>query len=161
MDSLRQEVSTTLRLSSECLPYRLKFLLLHGIDLRITKSEVRHHLHDSKGDNEPGEPLMISWHHVPWRKLPRSDPDRLFECVHVVVPAVTLLDVGGRELPRLLGCVEALQEPFSLLVARDVQKEFEDDRPLPREIVLEIGDVGEPFIPDSLAEVALGKLLLR
>ena len=40
--------------------------------------------------------------------------------------------------------VEAFHEAFLLLLARDVQKEFEEDRPLSREVVLEVRDVGEP-----------------
>jgi len=48
-----------------------------------------------------------------------------------------------------------------LFLAREMQKEFEDDRSLSREIVLEIGDVGEPLIPDSLTDAVLGELLLR
>ena len=56
----------------------------------------------------------------------------------------------------LLRLVEAFHEAFLLLLARDVQEEFEDDRALSREVVLEVRDVGEPVIPDSLADVLRG-----
>src|SRR5262249_61924629 len=72
--------------------------------------------------------------------------------VHVVAPEASLADVGRGELPVLPRLVEALHEASLLLLARDVQKEFKDDRPLPREVVLEVRDVGEPLIPDSLAD---------
>ena len=60
-----------------------------------------------------------------------SAPDRFLKCVHVIVPVVTLLNICSRELPIFLWRVEAFQEAFFLLLARDVQKEFEDNRALP------------------------------
>ena len=59
-------------------------------------------------------------------------------------------------LPRL---VEAFHEAFLLLLARDVQKEFEEDCPLPHEVVFEVRDVGESLIPDSLADASRGQPL--
>src|SRR6516225_982158 len=40
-----------------------------------------------------------------------------------------------------------------------MQKELEDDRPLPGEVILEMRDVGEPLIPDFLADVRRGQPL--
>src|SRR5262249_52394276 len=131
-----------------------------SIDLRVTESKVLHRFHNSGRDYKPGEPFVIRGHNIPWRKLPRGGLDRLLECVHVVVPIVTFFDIGGGELPRLLRRVKPLHEAFFLLLARDVQKELEDDRALPREIILEIGDIGETLIPDSLTDAVLGKLFL-
>ena len=59
-------------------------------------------------------------------------------------------------LPRL---VEAFHEASLLLLARDVQKEFEEDCPLPHEVVFEVRDVGESLIPDSLADASRGQPL--
>jgi hypothetical protein len=84
-----------------------QFLFLHSVDLRVTKSEVVQRFSNSASDDESCEPLVIGRHYVPWRKLPRSGLDRLLKCVHIVVPVVTLLNIGERKLPRLLWRVEA------------------------------------------------------
>ena len=47
--------------------------------------------------------------------------------------------------------VEAPHEALLLLLARHVQEELENDRPLPSEIILEVRDVEEPLVPDALA----------
>ena len=52
----------------------------------------------------------------------------------------------------LLRLVEALHEALLLLLARHVQEELEDDRSLPRQVVLEMRDVREPLVPDALAD---------
>ena len=46
-----------------------------------------------------------------------------------------------------------------LFLARKVQEELEDDRPLSGEVVLEMRDVGEALVPDALANERRGKLL--
>src|SRR5262249_56527023 len=97
-----------------------------------------------------------AWHVEPLRLLCCGVADRFLECVHVVAPEASLADVGGREFPVLLRLVEARHEAPLLLLARDVQKELEEDCPLPREIVLEVRDVGEPLLPDSLADAPRG-----
>jgi hypothetical protein len=57
--------------------------------------------------------------------------------------------------------VEALHEAFLLLLARHVQEEFKNNRPLPSEVILEVRDVEEPFVPDVLAQERRGQLLWR
>ena len=91
---------------------RHEFLLLHGIDLRITETEALHRFYNSRGDDESCEPLVISRDHIPRRTLRRSGPDRFLKCVHVIVPVVTLLNICSREFPIFLWRVEAFQEAF-------------------------------------------------
>src|SRR5208282_6752316 len=67
--------------------------------------------------------------------------------------------VGSRKLPVLLRPLKSLHEALLLFLPRDVQEELEDDRPLPGEVVLEMSDVGETLVPDSLADKLLGQLL--
>ena len=98
------------------LTHRNQFLFLRSVDLRVTQSEVVQRFSNSARDDESCEPLVIGRHYVLWRKLPRSGLDRLLKCVHIVVPVVTLFNIGEGKLPRLLGRVEALHEPFFLLV---------------------------------------------
>src|SRR5262245_10605409 len=147
-------------LTNERLTCNHKFFLLYSIDLRVSESEVLQRFYNSRRDDEPCEPLVVGRHHVPWRMLRRSCPDRFLKCLHVVIPVVTLLNIGTRELPIFLRRVEAFHEALFLLLARHVQEELEDDRALPGEIILEIGDIGETLIPDSLVNATLRKLFL-
>src|SRR6516165_828535 len=126
------------------------------------KFEVEHldRLHDRGGDDEPGEPLVVGRHDEPRRVPRRRGPDRRLVGLHVIVPVLTLADVSRREFPVLIRTVEACHEAFLLLVAREVQKELQNDGPLPREVVLEVSDVGEPLVPDALAHEAGGEPLL-
>src|SRR6516165_5514813 len=55
--------------------------------------------------------------------------------------------------------VEALHETLLLLLPRQVKEELEDDRPLSSKVILEVGDVGKPLIPDTLAQERRGQLL--
>ena len=59
----------------------------------------------------------------------------------------------------LLRLVEALHKALLLFLARHVQEEFEDDHPLPGEVVLEVRDVGEALVPNALTYERRGQLL--
>src|SRR4029077_7614188 len=106
---------------------------------------------------ETGEPLVVRGHDEPGCSRRRGGADCFLEGVHIVAPEASLADVGRRELPVLPWLVEALHEAPLLLLARDVQKELKDDRPLPGEVILEMRDVGEPLIPDFLANIRRGQ----
>src|SRR5258706_3635021 len=136
----------------KCRTRSQELLLLRGIDLRVAEIEVFHRLHDGGGDDEPREPLVVGRHNVPWRMLPRSRPDRFLERLRVAVPEATFLDIGRRELPAFLRVVEAIPETFFLLLARKVQKEFEDGRSLAGELVLQLCDISEPLASEAPAE---------
>ena len=56
------------------------------------------------------------------RGVPRAaPPDRLGVGVHVLLPVRAFLEVLRRDLPMLLGVVNAFLEPLDLLVAADVE----------------------------------------
>src|SRR5262249_22252023 len=133
--------------------------LLRRVDRRVGKVELLHRFHDRGGDKEPGEPLVVGRHHVPRRLLRCRGPDRFLERVHVVVPEPALVHIGSREFPVLFRLVEPIHEPLFLFLPRNVQEELEDDHALPGEVVLEMRDVGEPFVPDVLAHEFRRQLL--
>src|SRR6516162_3799751 len=151
--------SLGLPLARKRCPRRDKLLLLCRIDLRVAQVEILDRFHDRGGDYEPGEPLVVRGHDEPGCSRRRGGADCFLEGVHIVAPEASLADVGGRELPVLLRPLQALHEAPLLLRARDVQKELEDDRPLPGEVILEMRDVGEPLIPDFFANVRRGQPL--
>src|SRR5208337_2974654 len=136
-----------------------QLLLLLRVDLWIGEVELLDRLDDRRGDDKTGEPLVVGRHHVPRRVLGGRGPNRLLERIHVVVPELALMHVGRGKLPVLIGLFEALHEALLLFLAREVEEELEDDRPLPGEVVLEVRDVGEALVPDAFAEERRGKLL--
>src|ERR1700731_18284 len=71
-----------------------QFLLLLRVDLWICEVELLDCLDDRRGDNEPGEPLVVGRYHVPRRLFRRGGADGFFERVHVVVPELALMHVG-------------------------------------------------------------------
>src|SRR6476660_2889853 len=129
----------------------LQFLLLLRVDRRVSEIKFLDRFHNGRGDKKSGKPFVISWHHVPRCAVGRRSPNCFLECLHVVAPKLALLNVRGREFPVFVWSVEALHEALLLLLARQVQEELENDRPLPREIILEVRDVAEPFAPNALA----------
>src|SRR5208283_3151412 len=135
------------------------FLLVRG-HLRVLEVELLHRLDDRSRDNEAGEPLVVGGHDEPRRVLRSGRSDGLIVRAHVVVPVAAFAHVGSGEFPVLLRLVEALHEALLLLLAGQVEVELEDDHALPGEIVLEPRDVGEPLVPDSLAD-KLWRQLLR
>src|SRR6516225_6386539 len=59
----------------------------------------------------------------------------------------------------LLRLVEPIEEALLLLLPGYIQKELENDRPLPGQVFLEVGNVGETLVPDALAHARRGQLL--
>ena len=155
--AVRQRLSLGLRGKLRARGRQLPLLLL--VDLRVCEVELLDHLDDRRGDGKAGEPLVVGRHHVPGRVLGRRGPNHLLERMHVVVPELALTHVGRGKFPILLGPLKTLHEALLLFLARHVQEELEDDRPLSGEVVLEMRDVGEALIPDALANERRGKLL--
>src|SRR4030088_2210446 len=77
----------------------------------------------------------------------------------VIVPELAFLHVGRREFPVLFRLVEAIEKALLLLLARHVKEELQNFRPPPAGVVLEMRDVGEPLVPDSLADQRRRQLL--
>jgi hypothetical protein len=47
--------------------------------------------------------------------------------------------------------LEALHEALLLLLARHMQEELKNNRPLPSEVILKVRDVEKPLVPDAFA----------
>src|SRR5579871_482457 len=139
---------------------RLQLPLLLCVDRRIGEVEFLHGVHDGGGDDQPSKPLVVGRHDVPGCALRCGGPNCFLEGVHVVAPEAALVHVGGREFPVFVRLVEALHEALLLLLARQMQKELENDRPLPGEVILEARDIEQPLVPDALAHELRRQLLL-
>src|SRR5215469_435962 len=149
-----------LGLASQCGAHPRQFLLLRRVDLWVCEIQLLYRFHNRGGDNKPRKPLFVGWHHEPRRVLRCGGANSLFVCPHVVVPELTFLDVGSRELPVLLGSIETLQKAFLLFLARHLEEELEDDDSLTSEVILEMLDIGEPLVPYALPDKRPGHLLL-
>src|SRR5215467_10321451 len=123
----------------------------------ISQAEV---VNNRGGNDKPCKPLVVGWHHEPRRMLRCCRANSFFVCVHVVTPKLTFVHVRSRELPVLLGSIEPLHKALLLFLARDLQKELEDNNSLTGEVVLEVCDIGEPLVPYPLPDKRLGQLLL-
>src|SRR5262249_60902882 len=127
--------------------------------LRKGHIELSDRHHHRRRDDEPCEPFIVGGYHEPRCVLRCGSPDRFLERVHVVVPKLALVYIGGREFPMLLRLVEARHEALFLLLVRQMQEEFEDGRPLASEILLEMSDVGQSLVPDALVNESGWQLL--
>ena len=78
---------------------------------------------------------------------------------HVFVPELALGNVVHGKFPALGRLLDAVEEALALLVPRDVEKEFQDQRAVAREMPLEGADVLEALLPDVLADELLRQLL--
>ena len=126
------------------------FLPAGQVDPWIRQVKLPERLDDRRRDHQPRIPLVVRRHHVP-RGLPGSRAtDGVLVGGHVIIPKLALPDVGRGELPILFRLLEALQETALLLLARDVQEEFEHGGALPRQISLKPGDVVEALPPNPL-----------
>src|SRR4029077_16911339 len=55
--------------TGKCRPDARELFPLRGVDLRVSKAEVLHRVHDRRGDKEPGEPLVVGRHDKPRRVI--------------------------------------------------------------------------------------------
>src|SRR5262249_31480530 len=95
----------------------------------------------------------------PGRLLRCGGANRFFVDAHVVIPELTFAHVRRRELPIFFWGIEALEKALLLLLARHIQKELEYNDSLASEILLEVCDIGEPFVPYARPYERRGYLL--
>src|SRR5215469_2142638 len=136
-----------------------EFLLLLRVDLGVCEIEPLNSFHNRGRDNEPSKPLVVSWHYEPRRVFRCGGANSFFVCVHIVAPELTFVHVRSRELPVLLGSIEALHKALLLFFVRHLQEELEDNDSLTSEVALEMRDIGEPLVPYALIYKRLGHLL--
>ena len=129
-----------------------ELLLDRGIDRGEAQVELLDPPDDRRGHDKLREPLAVGGHDVPRRVRRRRVPDRVLVGLHVVVPVTALPDVARRELPILLGLVEALEEALLLLVAGYVEEELQDEVAVPRKVAFEARDVLVALFPDALGQ---------
>jgi hypothetical protein len=78
-----------------------QFLLLGRTNLRIVKIQRGKSVYHRRCHNYAREPLVVRRHHVPRRILRRRLANRLFVCLHVLIPKTALFGIVRREFPIL------------------------------------------------------------
>jgi len=116
------------------------------------------------GDNDPGHkasanPLGVGRDDIPGSPLCAGGADGLLAGLHLVVPETTFNQVCHRELPVLPGIFKPLQEPLSLLVLGDVEKELQHQCPISGQVPLQGVDILEAVGPESFVEPGAGNAL--
>ena len=109
---------------------------------------------------EAREPLVVGGDHVPGRPLGARRREHLGERLLVVVPVAALLDVRGRELPVVVGQVDAPQEADALLLLGEVEEQLHDGEPVVGEVALPVVDVAVALLPDVPPARLPGQLLV-
>ncbi len=99
------------------------------------------------GDGEVAHPLAVAGHDVPRRVRGRRPGQGIAVGPHVVRPQLAVVEIAETELPPLVGAVDAVLQPFPLLLGGDVQEQLDDRRALVDEQLLELADVGVALAP--------------
>jgi len=129
---------------------------LWSLDLGELQIEARRARRLRRRDDQASEPLVSAGttnHGSGARRFVAGWCPRTPPCTH---PVGALADVADRELPVLLGLVEAFQEPF-LLFLPDTCRELPDHRAVRRGSA-RTRDVLEPLLPD-VRVTTMGELL--
>src|SRR5262245_58423007 len=95
-----------------------------GAQLRKTEAQIPPRRDDGGGNDHAREPFVVRGDDVPGGPRARGAPDHVLVGRHVLLPGAALEDVAEGELPVLVGLVEALEEPASLLVLRNMKEEL-------------------------------------
>src|SRR5450759_963544 len=93
--------------------------------LWVLRVHLLERLDQDRGHRPVAVVLVIGWDHIPgcpWRGA-SGDGDAVRALV--VIPVSPLVDVVLVELPTLVGVAQPLEHPYSLLLVRDVEAEFE------------------------------------
>ncbi len=106
---------------------------------------------EHRPDADPREPLAVGRDHVPRRPLGARVREHLRERLLVVVPALALADVGGRELPVVVGQVDPAQEPDPLLLLGEVEEQLHDPEAVVGQVALPVVDLAVAPLPDVAA----------
>src|SRR5437879_11070323 len=98
---------------------------------------------------------------MPWRYRGGGVSDDVLIHGLVSIPQRALGDISHRKFPVLRRLVQPVEKPLALLLLRDVEEEFEDDRAIAREVALEPANILEPLAPDVFGYQPGRNLLLR
>ena len=112
---------------------------------------------DGRGTNVR-KPLPVSRDYVPRGPLGAGIGKHFGKCHLVGVPIAPLFDVGGRELPVVVGQVKTAQEPYPLFLLGQVQVDLQHLDAVIGQEPFPVVDLPVPARPNVLARTSLGNL---
>ena len=102
------------------------------------------------GYNQPSILFVVGGNDIPGGATGACRSEASLIGLHVVLPQFSLGNVRSTEFPVLFRFVDACQEALSLLLLREVKKEFDDAGSIAMEVFLQIHDRTIPVVPDLL-----------
>ena len=138
---------------------RLEVAQRIAVERRVLRVDVDQRLSDHGAGTDPRKPLAVGRDHIPGRPPGAGVTQHLRERLLVGIPGPALLHIVGRELPVVLGEVDAPQEADALLLLREVEEDLHDPKAVPGEIPLPVVDRFVPAFPDVVL-ARLGRELL-
>src|SRR5882724_12651523 len=115
LGSASRECPSDAFVTEERLSCCFQFFSPLGIHFGIRKVQPIERIDDDCGHGQAGEPFVVRGDDQPGCMGRSSVRDHLFVGVHVVIPVLALLEVGGRKFPVLFRLLQAVQESFLLL----------------------------------------------
>ncbi len=123
--------------------------------LGVFEFEALHGFDEDAGDGNVAVPLVVRRDDEPGGALLAGVGEDVFVGVDVLGPEGALFEVGGRELPALVGVVDAGLEAFGLFFAGEVEEELEDDGVVVVEALFEVDDLIEALVDGLFADVTV------
>ena len=142
---------TPLESPHQLLADRQQIVPLGSTHLGIMHVQALHRLDDDARDDESRVVLVIGRHHVPRRGLRAGSAQTVLVNLDVLVPELSLAEVGLTEFPILVRLIDPCQKAFSLLLLREMEVEFEDTGSVALEVILQVDDETVPPLPNCFA----------
>ena len=79
-------------------------------------------------NNQIAVPLVVGWHDMPRCEIGAGGAEHGFERFHIVFPEFAFFDIASAELPVFFRIVDALLQPFFLLILGNVQEKLQNAR---------------------------------
>ena len=131
------------------------------LNLWIGQIEAFHRLGHRAGDHQPGEPFIVRGHDVPRRLIAAGFLNQFFIGIHVSWPQLALGHITHGKFPPFARLIDALEKALALFLQRHIEKEFQNQCAVARQMPLEGADIVEAVLPDFLAGNRVRQSLAR
>jgi hypothetical protein len=88
------------------------------------------------GYDQPRVLFVVGRHYIPGRVIRAGRAEALLVGRSILLPELSLLDVGPADLPVLVGFVDTRQEPLQLFLLREMEEELDDEGSIGMQVAL-------------------------
>jgi hypothetical protein len=135
-------IQTSLR---EQLADGFQFPLAFRGGLGICHFHFMERIQDNLGNSQAGVFLIVGGNDVPGRVMGACRAETGLIRLHVLLPIFPLMHVRQTEFPVLVGFIDALEEPLSLLFLREVKEKLDDPGAVTVEVLFQVPDGAIPL----------------